>query len=140
MSQGHKLGQGHPKAEDNSRPTCKCLTSYRQAGGEPSSERHSCNANNYSNWEDQLYNPRSKDIPASPCLLSFCGMLSQLDRIQFALKGLAFVFIVCRQDCLLITTEMTIFYILIFEEVLAMSTSNSRASFLFYLQLCIYFG
>ena len=40
--QGHKLGQGHLKVEVIAKSNCKCLTFYRQAGGGPSTERHSC--------------------------------------------------------------------------------------------------
>ena len=41
-SQGHKWGQGHTKIKVISRFNCKYLTFYQQAGGGPSTERHSC--------------------------------------------------------------------------------------------------
>ena len=34
-------GQGHTKVKVNTRSNCKCLTFYQQAGGGPSTERHS---------------------------------------------------------------------------------------------------
>ena len=35
-------GQGHTKVKVIERSNCKCLTFYQQAGGGPSTERHSC--------------------------------------------------------------------------------------------------
>ena len=42
QGQGHKLGQGHLMVKVIPRSNCKCLTFYQQAGGGPSTERHSC--------------------------------------------------------------------------------------------------
>ena len=43
--QGHQQGQGHTKVKVIPRSNFKCLTFYWQAGGGPSTERHSCSQN-----------------------------------------------------------------------------------------------
>ena len=47
QGQGHKLDQGHLKVKVILKSNWKCLTFYWQAGGGPSTERHSCFVNSF---------------------------------------------------------------------------------------------